>query len=114
MPQAPARLFRPHRLRRYRPRKRLHRKANDTLSLIAASCGTTAEKPAAYNGISDANTLHNGQQINLPPAEYTLPAENVVSSTASDAGQTESTGSSGAQTSLSENGADTSSDSADS
>ena len=89
-------------------------KQNDTLSSIAASYGTTAEKLAAYNGISDAKTLQIGQQINIPPAGYALPAENVVSSTASDAGQTESTGSSGAQTSLSENGADTSSDSADS
>lgn len=89
-------------------------KQNDTLSSIAASYGTTAEKLAAYNGISDANTLQIGQQITIPPAGYALPTENAESSTASDAGQTESTGSPGAQTSLAENGTDTSSHSADS
>ena len=41
-------------------------KAGDTLSGIAAKCGTSYQKLAQINGISNPNLIHVGQTIKLP------------------------------------------------
>lgn len=41
-------------------------KAGDTLSAIAAKYGTTYQKLASYNGISNPNIIHVGQKIKIP------------------------------------------------
>lgn len=41
-------------------------KSGDTLSAIAAKYGTTYQKLAAYNGISNPNVIHVGQKIKIP------------------------------------------------
>ncbi len=45
----------------------------DTLSAIADKCNTTAEKLAAYNGITDANSIRVGQIIKIPPEDWEIP-----------------------------------------
>lgn len=44
-------------------------KAGDTLSSIAAKYGTTYQKLAAYNGISNPNIIHDGQKIKIPSGQ---------------------------------------------
>lgn len=44
-------------------------KAGDTLSSIAAKYGTTYQKLAAYNGISNPNIIHVGQKIKIPSGQ---------------------------------------------
>lgn len=46
-------------------------KKGDTLSGIAAKYGTTYQKLAQINGISNPNIIHVGQQIKLPSAAQT-------------------------------------------
>lgn len=41
-------------------------KSGDTLSDIAAKYGTTYQKLAAYNGITNPNLIHVGQKIKIP------------------------------------------------
>lgn len=41
-------------------------KAGETLSQIARKYGTTYQKIAAYNGITNANLIHVGQKIKIP------------------------------------------------
>lgn len=41
-------------------------KSGDTLSGIAAKYGTTYQKLASYNGISNPNLIHPGQKITIP------------------------------------------------
>lgn len=41
-------------------------KSGDTLSAIAAKYGTTYQKLAAYNGITNPNIIHVGQKIKIP------------------------------------------------
>lgn len=44
-------------------------KAGDTLSAIAAKYGTTYQKLASYNGISNPNIIHVGQKIKIPSGQ---------------------------------------------
>lgn len=44
-------------------------KAGDTLSGIAAKYGTTYQKLASYNGISNPNIIHVGQKIKIPSGQ---------------------------------------------
>lgn len=46
-------------------------KAGDTLSGIAAKYGTTYQKLASYNGISNPNIIHIGQKIKIPSGQAT-------------------------------------------
>lgn len=47
-------------------------KAGDTLSAIASKYGTTYQKLAAYNGISNPNVIRIGQQIKIPVSGKTI------------------------------------------
>lgn len=49
-------------------------KSGDTLSDIAKRYGTTAEKLAAYNGLTDNLNLQVGQVLKIPPKDYELTA----------------------------------------
>lgn len=51
----------------------------DTLATIADKYNTTAEKLAAYNGITDANPLHVGQIIKIPPEDWEIPNADSIS-----------------------------------
>ena len=44
-------------------------KAGDTLSGIAAKYGTTYQKLASYNGITNPNIIHVGQKIKIPSGQ---------------------------------------------
>lgn len=44
-------------------------KAGDTLSGIAAKYGTTYQKLASYNGISNPNKIYEGQKIKIPSGQ---------------------------------------------
>lgn len=44
-------------------------KSGDTLSAIAAKYGTTYQKLASYNGISNPNIIHVGQKIKIPSGQ---------------------------------------------
>lgn len=44
-------------------------KAGDTLSAIAAKYGTTYQKLASYNGISNPNIINVGQKIKIPSGQ---------------------------------------------
>ena len=47
--------------------------SGDTLSAIAESFHTTADKIAAYNGIKDKGDIKAGQVLNIPPEDYVIP-----------------------------------------
>lgn len=47
-------------------------KAGDTLSAIASKYGTTYQKLATYNGISNPNVIRVGQQIKIPASGKTV------------------------------------------
>lgn len=64
-------------------------KSGDTLSSIASNYGVSAEKIAAYNGITSDTVLQVGQKIKIPPADYILPEESTSSPAVSEP-QTES------------------------
>lgn len=53
-------------------------KRGDTLSQIAAKYGTTYQKLAAYNGISNPNLIHVGQKIKIPGSAAELRTHKVV------------------------------------
>lgn len=58
--------------------------SGDTLSAIAESFHTTADKIAAYNGIKDKGDIKAGQVLRIPPEDYvtpetTVPQEPIVS-----------------------------------
>lgn len=72
-------------------------KAGDTLSGIASKYGTTYQKLATYNGISNPNLIHVGQKIKIPKATtsvvkndtvYTVKAGDTLSGIASKYGTT--------------------------
>lgn len=44
----------------------------DTLPIIAAKYGTTAEVLAAYNGVETDTELQEGQTLKIPPVSYTI------------------------------------------
>lgn len=47
--------------------------SGDTLSAIAERYNTTADKIAAYNGITDKGDIKAGQVLNIPPEDYVIP-----------------------------------------
>ena len=47
--------------------------SGDTLSAIAESFHTTADKIAAYNGITDKGDIKAGQVLRIPPEDYVIP-----------------------------------------
>lgn len=47
--------------------------SGDTLSGIAASFNTSADKLAAYNGITDKGDIKAGQVLNISPQDYEIP-----------------------------------------
>lgn len=47
--------------------------SGDTLSAIAESFHTTADKIAAYNGIKDKGDIKAGQVLRIPPEDYVIP-----------------------------------------
>lgn len=58
--------------------------SGDTLSAIAERYNTTADKIAAYNGITDKGNIKAGQVLRIPPEDYvtpetTAPQEPIVS-----------------------------------
>lgn len=52
-------------------------RAGDVLSVLAERFGTTTEKLAAYNGLTDVSTLEVGKCLSIPPADYEIPAQTV-------------------------------------
>lgn len=56
-------------------------KAGDTLSGIASKYGTTYQKLAAYNGISNPNLIHVGQKIKIPSGSWTPKVGDIVNFT---------------------------------
>lgn len=58
--------------------------SGDTLSGIAAKFNTTADKTAAYNGITDKGDIKAGQVLKIPPEDYVL-SETTVPQEASSA-----------------------------
>lgn len=54
---------------------------NETLSAIAAKYGVTIKQIAAYNEISDPNSIQVGQLIKIPPVDYEVPADNTEQTT---------------------------------
>ncbi len=72
--------------------------AGDTLSGIASRYGTTYQKLAAYNNISNPNLIHVGQQIKIPGKDnnvatstkrtYTVKSGDTLSGIASKYGTT--------------------------
>lgn len=65
-------------------------KSGDTLSKIAAKYGTTYQKLAAYNGISNPNIIRVGQQIKIPgfAVTYTVVSGDTLSKIATKYGTT--------------------------
>lgn len=53
----------------------------DTLSGIASSYGVSTDELAAYNGITDPNSLRPGQELAIPPATPAAPAEDETTGT---------------------------------
>ncbi len=49
-------------------------RSGDTLSQIAASNRTTWEALAAFNHVNDPNIIMVGQRIEIPPADWRIPA----------------------------------------
>lgn len=56
-------------------------KSGDTLSGIASKYGTTYQKLAAYNGISNPNLIHVGQKIKIPSGSWTPKVGDIVNFT---------------------------------
>lgn len=79
--------------------------SGDSLWKIANRYKTTSEKLAAYNGIEVSSALQIGQEIQIPPADYEIPAESVTSApdtTSSQTADTEATPSAASELSGSE------------
>lgn len=57
-------------------------KNGDTLTSIAKQYNTTVAALAAYNGIADPDVIHEGETIQIPPADYQVP--DTSASSASD------------------------------
>lgn len=49
--------------------------AEENVTQIAEQYGTTVAHLAAYNGISDPNSIQVGQEIKIPPANWQMPGE---------------------------------------
>ncbi|MBE6640739.1 MAG: LysM peptidoglycan-binding domain-containing protein [Ruminococcaceae bacterium] len=49
-------------------------KEGDILELIADKFGTTVERIVAYNGIADMNLIYPGTELEIPPADWVMPA----------------------------------------
>ena len=73
-------------------------KEGDSLQKIAELYETTSEKLAAYNGIKVSSTLQIGQEIQIPPADYEIPAEPVTSNTEPEGSAPDTTSSQTADT----------------
>ncbi|MBQ7969320.1 MAG: LysM peptidoglycan-binding domain-containing protein [Clostridia bacterium] len=56
--------------------------SGDTLSKIAQKHNTTVERIAAYNKLTDINNIQAGQQLKIPPADWTIPADTTEQTTA--------------------------------
>lgn len=56
-------------------------KSGDTLSGIAAKYGTTYQKLATYNGISNPNVIRVGQKIKIPSGSWTPKVGDIVNFT---------------------------------
>lgn len=52
-------------------------KSGDTLSAIASKYGTTHQKLATYNNISNPNVIHVGQQIKIPSNTPVTPTKSI-------------------------------------
>ena len=49
-------------------------KEGDILEFIADKFGTTVERIVAYNGIADMNLIYPGTELEIPPADWVMPA----------------------------------------